>query len=182
MRRRRRNDQWRKEGAEEVSGQVACESSFFDRPFHARLIGALVAAVRHRHRRVTPSPPPCAGRAPTTQHPSWLRRRPRSHTRPAQRLGKRRKVSRRRTDGRVVSFSLPPSLFLRILIPRRISPLISPFPIVLRAPPFLSPVVPPSALLIQLLPLMEGQERRGKKGEREREESPKTQTKLLPTD
>ena len=46
------------------------------------------------------------------------------------------------TDGRTSGLSLSPSLFLRILIPRRISPLISPFPIVLRAPPFLSPVVP----------------------------------------
>ena len=86
-------------------------------------------------------------------------------------LGKRRKVNRRPTDGRVVSFSLPPSLFLRILIPRRISPLISPFPIVLRAPPFLSPVVPPvsssySAFAVDGGPREEREE--GKRGERER--------------
>ena len=69
-------------------------------------------------------------------------------------------MSWRRTSG------LSVSLVLRILIPRPISPLISPFPIVLHAPPPL----PSSALLIQLLPLMEDgvtdQERRALKPKR----------------
>ena len=89
------------------------------------------------------------------------------------------------TDGRTSGLFLPPSLPLSqdpypatdLAVDLTVSYCSSrPSLPISRRPPA------PSALLIQLLPLMEGQERRGKKGEREREESPKTQTKLLPTD
>ena len=152
------------------------------------IIGALVAAVRHRHRRATPSPPSVGregeGRegANNTTPILVATSPPFSHSAGAA-AGEAAK-GEPATDGRgrVVSFSLPPSL----------PPSQDPYPATdlavdltvsycssRRAPPFLSPLLS-SALLIQLLPLMEDRERRGKKGERE--ESPKTQTKLLPTD